>query len=89
MYYLRTDVTMLGKKQPSFGFANKKIAIAFKTKKERDQFILDTNDLSAKAISRKEAKFYVEDIFGTGKMGIYGIEYYTKNSTKDYVVFRT
>lgn len=81
---------MIGKKQFSHGFANMKRVIAFKTKEERDNFLFDTYDLSAAEISRKNANYHAEKIFGGGYgYGVYGIKFYTEGDTKDYVAFRT
>jgi len=43
-------------KEYSSGFANTKIAIAFPTKAERDDWLSYTRLLTAKAITRKEAE---------------------------------
>lgn len=43
-------------KEPSFGFANTKVPIAFKSKEEREEWINKTNFLGAKPITRAEAE---------------------------------
>lgn len=56
MHYLLIDSTAI-KNNPSFGFCNTKMAIAFDTKELREKFYNDRKDwdLSSKRITRKEA----------------------------------
>ena len=56
MHYLLIDSTAI-KNNPSFGFCNTKMAIAFDTKQQREKFYITRKDwdLSAKYITRKEA----------------------------------
>ena len=54
MYYALTD-TFTGNypSEATAGFANTKAAIAFETRAGRDEWVRETNLLTAKAISRK------------------------------------
>jgi len=54
-YYAKYDYFMLGKKEYGHGFANTKCVFAFRSKEERAQFLSDTYDPSARAITRSEA----------------------------------
>lgn len=56
MFYASNDWTV--NNEYSFGFANTKIILAFKTKAERDEYLATTKDLSAKSLTRKEAIKY-------------------------------
>jgi hypothetical protein len=57
-YYVLADSFLLArnKKEYSYGFCNAKQAYAFESKAARQRFLDDTYDLSARAITRKEAE---------------------------------
>ena len=63
MYYAMYD-SVVSKQNPGFGFANSKNAIAFKTKKERQDFIEKRKsfDFSVKPITRKEVNSFLEEL---------------------------
>ncbi len=55
-YYALTDsFTGDNPMEPTSGFANTKRPLAFRSKKERDAWVLNTKLLTAKAITRTEA----------------------------------
>lgn len=64
MFYAMFDLTV-HKGNPGYGFANSKAALAFRTKKEREQFLKDREyfDFTAKALSRGDALKMVEQVY--------------------------
>ena len=57
MYYALSDsFTGDNPQEAAHGFANTKEVIAFRTKKERDEWLENTNLLTAKALTRNEAR---------------------------------
>ena len=87
MHYLLIDSTAT-KNNPSFGFCNTKMAIAFDTKELREKFYNDRKDwdLSSKRITRKEAmKMLVIVNYNTNDKGLpLNQKYHWEN----YVVLR-
>jgi hypothetical protein len=75
-YYARLDSTMRWKKEFGHGFCNSKEAVAFRAKKDRDEYLADTYDLSAKKLTRAEALRYATPIYGDRKRYGIGIEIY-------------
>lgn len=68
-YYALSDaVTGDNPTEPTSGFANTKYVIAFPSKKQRDEWVANTNLLTARPITRKEAikftKWETGDFYG-------------------------
>ena len=57
-YALSDDFTGDYPKEYTHGFSNQKIAIAFPSKEARDEWVRDTNLLTARPLSRQEAMWF-------------------------------
>jgi hypothetical protein len=60
-YALVAEFTGVSAVEYQRGFANTKIAVAFRCKQDREDFLDMTRDLSAKTITRREAKKLTTD----------------------------
>jgi len=63
-YYAIIDTYQEGKGEYGHGFCNMKSAVAFASKKERDDYLAATYDLSARPCTRVDAMRYAEPIYG-------------------------
>lgn len=76
-FYAMADETMFGKKEYGSGFLNTKTAIAFESKKDREEFLSNTFDLTAKPINRRYALKFAFAIYGDREANGCGIELYS------------